>query len=256
MTDKKLNLYGLEKNDAAMAAFLRLKQMGYETPENFDLPIFRAGYAAAIEAMEIAKKKQQKKKNKKFDIYDFVDLRKYKNNRSYYFMETVFYDAENKKTVTTNGSYMVYCDAVILDGYKNKLVDKNGVFVDARFPNWTKVIPEDSDIVETDAGKFAAAIHNTDINMNMTIAAAFKSNNHYKIGEFIFAAYYIKIIEKFINTQKDIKVYVHKEDRLGFDGEVFQPKNERAIKIVGDNATMVIMPCKAEAAKNAIDIVA
>ena len=156
--------------------------------------------------------------------------------------------------VTTNGIYMVYCNSDIPAGYENKIVDKNGVFIDARFPNWTKPIPADSDIKETNAGKFAAAIHNTDINMNMTEAAAFKSDSHYKIGEFVFAAYYIKIIEKFIKTQKDIKVYIRKEDRLSFEGKVFQYKNECAVKIVGDNATMVIMPCKVDAAKNAIDI--
>lgn len=263
MTNNKLKNYGEKMGEAANIALSLLEQKGFSMPEgtekefncNWDL-YFRAGYAAAVEAMEIAKKKQQEKKNKKFDIYDFIDLKKYKNNRSYHFMEGVFYDAENKKAVTTNGIYMVYSDAAIPAGYENKIVDKDGVFIDGRFPNYTKVIPEDKDIVETDAKKFAAAIHNTDVNMNMTIAAAFKnnSNNHYKIGEFIFAAYYIKIIEKFINTQKDIKVYVHKEDRV-LNGEVWQPKTERAIKIVGDNATMVIMPCKADT-KNAVDITA
>lgn len=262
MTDKKLKNYGEDMTEKANIAMSLLKQRGIVFPEDMEKELnvnwslyFRAGYAAAVEAMEIAKKKQQEKKSKKFDIYDFVDLKKYKNNRSYHFMEGVFYDAGNKKMVTTNGIYMVYCDSSIPAGYENKIVDKDGVFIDGRFPNWTKPIPADSDIVETDAGKFAAAIHNTDVNMNMTIAAAFKSDSYYKIGEFIFAAYYIKLIEKFINTQKDIKVYIHKEDRV-LNGEVWQPKTERAVKIVGDSATMVIMPCKTEAAKDAIDIAA
>lgn len=265
MTDKTIKNYGVDFTEEANIALQLLKQKGFEVPEgtekelncNWDL-YFRAGYAAAVEAMEIEKKKKAEKKNKKFDIYDFVDLRKYKNNKSHHFLEGVYYDAENKKTVTTNGIYMVYSDSSIPEGYENKIVDKNGVFIDARFPNWSKVIPADSDIVETDAKKFAAAIHNTDVNMNMTIAAAFKNNskNHYKIGEFVFAAYYIKIIEKFISTQKDIKVYIRKEDRLSFDGTVYQPKNECAIKIIGDNATMVIMPCKADIATNVIDLTA
>lgn len=261
MTDKKLKNYGVEVTEKANIAMSLLKQKGIVFPEGMEKELncnwelyFRAGYAAAVEAMEIEKKKKAEKKNKKFDIYDFVDLKTYKGLKSHHFLEGVFYDNENKKMVTTNGIYMVYCDSTIPAGYENQIVDKNGVFIDARFPNWTKVIPADSDIVETDAGKFAAAIHNTNINMNMTEAAAFKSDSHYKIGEFVIAAYYIKIIEKFINTQKDIKVFVRKEDRLTFDGKVFQPKNECAIKIVGDNATMVIIPCKAEAAKDAIDI--
>lgn len=263
MTDKKLKNYGVDMTEKANVAMSLLKQKGIVFPEDMEKELncnwelyFRAGYAAAVEAMEIEKKKKTEKKNKKFDIYDFVDLKTHKGLKSRHFLEGVFYDDENKKVVTTNGIYMVYSDSAIPAGYENQIVDKNGVFIDARFPNWTKPIPADSDIVETDAGKFAAAIHNTNINMNMTEAAAFKSDSHYKIGEFVIAAYYIKIIEKFINTQKDIKVFVRKEDRLSFDGKVFQPKNECAIKIVGDNATMVIMPCKAEAAKDAIDIAA
>ena len=261
MTDKKLKNYGEDMTEKANVAMSLLRQKGIVFPEDMEKELnvnwslyFRAGYAAAVEAMEIAKKKKTEKKNKKFDIYDFIDLKKYKGLTSHHFLEGVFYDAENKKAVTTNGIYMVYSDCSIPAGYENQIVDKNGVFIDGRFPNWTKPIPADSDIVETDAGKFITAIHNTDVNMNMTIAAAFKSDSHYKIGEFIFAAYYIKIIEKFINTQKNIKVYVHKEDRV-LNGEVWQPKTERAVKIVGDNATMVIMPYKADT-ENAVDIAA
>ena len=173
MTDKTIKNYGDDFTEEANIALQLLKQKGFEVPEgtekelncNWDL-YFRAGYAAAVEAMEIEKKKKAEKKNKKFDIYDFVDLRKYKNNKSHHFLEGVYYDAENKKTVTTNGIYMVYSDSSIPEGYENKIVDKNGVFIDARFPNWSKVIPADRDIVETDAKKFAAAIHNTDVNMN------------------------------------------------------------------------------------------
>lgn len=262
MTDKKLKNYGENYGEAANIALQLIKQKGFSFPEdmekelncNWDL-YFRAGYAAAVEAMEIEKKKKTEKKNKKFDIYDFIDLRKYKGLTSNHFLEGVFYDAENKKAVTTNGVYMVYSDCSIPAGYENQIIDKNGVFIDGRFPNWTKPIPADSDIVETDSAKFIGAIHNTDIKMNMTEAAAFKSDTWYKIGDFCFAAYYIKLIEKFIKTQKDIKVFIHKKDSF-LNGEIWQSKTEKAVKIIGDNATMVIMPGKNTAYETAIDLAA
>lgn len=258
MTKKDITLYGVEKYSTdAMNALQRLHQMGYEWPEGFDtLPIFRAGYAAAVEAMEIAKKKKADKKSKKFDIYDFINLRLHKNKHGYNFMETVYYDGENKRTVTTNGVYMIYCDAAIPEGYENKLVNKDGVFIDARFPSYTKCIPEEKDIIETDAGDFINAIYNTDINMNMTEAAAFKSNTWYKIGEFVFSAYYIKWLSKFLKTQKNVKVFIREKDRLHDNGEIYQPKNECAIKIIGDSATMVIMPGRSSNIENAVDLTA
>lgn len=262
MTDKKLKNYGEDMTEKANIAMSLLKQKGIVFPEDMEKELncnwelyFRAGYAAAVEAMEIEKKKKTEKKNKKFDIYDFIDLKKYKGLTSHHFLEGVFYDAENKKMVTTNGIYMVYCDSSIPAGYENKIVDKNGVFIDGRFPNWTKPIPADSDIVETDSAKFIDAIYNTDIKMNMTDAAAFKSDAWYKIGEFCFAAYYIKLIEKFIKTQKNIKVYIHKEDRV-LNGEVWQSKAEMTVKIIGDNATMVIMPGKSSVYETAINLAA
>lgn len=263
MNNEKLKNYGENYGEAANIALQLIKQKGFQLPEgtekelncNWDL-YFRAGYAAAIEAMEIEKKKKTEKKNKKFNIYDFIDLRKYKNLPSYHFMEGVFYDAENKKTVTTNGIYMIYNDCSIPAGYENKIVDKNGVFIDARFPNWTKPVPADKDLVETDSTAFIDAIHNTDIKMNMTEAAAYKSDVWYKIGDFCFAAYYIKFLEKFIRTQKDIKVFIHKEDRLTFEGMVYQSKTERTVKIVGDSAEMVIMPGKSAAYETAVNLAA
>ena len=108
MTDKKLKNYGEGMTEKANIAMSLLKQKGIVFPEDMEKELncnwelyFRAGYAAAVEAMEIEKKKKTEKKNKKFDIYDFIDLRKYKNLSSYHFMEGIYYDAENKK----NGYY-------------------------------------------------------------------------------------------------------------------------------------------------------
>ena len=123
MTDKKLNFYGMEKSDEALAAFLRLKQMGYEVPDN---------------------------------------------------------------------------------------------------------------------DKFISDVINTNINFNMTMAAANKAYSVYKIGDFVFGAKMIKYMDLFLKTQKNVVVKMYKEDIAG--GDYRKPKNERAVVLEGDSAKMVVMP--------------
>ena len=234
MTEKKLNLYGLEKSIEALAAFQRLKQMGYEVPDNFDLPIFRAGYMAALEDQKINKARAADRKNKKFLIADFID--KYLGyGRD--FLKGVYYDKENNALVTTNGKYLVYttCDNIPVE-YENKIVNKDGVIIDARFPIWQKVIPDNKDIeIVPDNDKFINDVINTNINFNMTMAAANKDRRAYKICDFVFGAKMIKYMDLFLKTQKNVVVKMYKEDG-------YSPKNERAVVLEGDSAKMVIMP--------------
>ena len=249
MTDKRIKNYGVDFTEGANIALQLLEQKGFEVPEgtekelncNWDL-YFRAGFAAAMESIKIEQKKKASKKLKQFDITDFIDLRSYKNYPSRHFLESVYYDVENKKAVTTNGQFLVYQDCAIPEGYENKIVDNNGVFADARFPNWKKVIPEEKETTETDSKKFVNNILKTDILMNKTMAAAFKSDNWYKIGDYIFSDINIKYMAAFLKSQKDCKVFVYKNDRTNEHGTVYKYKNEMAIKIVGPDAVMVMMP--------------
>ncbi len=240
MNNTKLQLYGIEKNDEAMAAYRRLKQMGYEIPDNMDLSIFRAGYMAALEEQKINKARAADRKAKKFIISDFID--KYLSyGRD--FLKGVYYDKENKSVVTTNGNFLVYaaCDDIPAQ-YENQIVDKNGVVIEGRFPNWQKVVPDKKDIeVVPDNDKFISDVINTNINFNMTMAAANKDYRAYKIGEFVFGAKMIKYMDLFLKTQKDVIVKMYKEDRKNYDGSI-QPKNERAVVLKGDSAIMVVMP--------------
>ena len=224
---KKLNLYGLEKHNEAYAAFQRLQQMGFEVPSNFDITIFRAGFMAAIEADKINKARAADRKAKKFVITDFIDIRLDYNRN---FLKGIYYDKENKTMVTTNGCFMVYavCDNIPAQ-YENQIVDKNGVIIEARFPKWQNVVPDNKDVV------------NTNINFNMTMAAANKDRRAYKIGEFVFGAKMIKYMDLFLKTQKNVVVKGYKEDRTRYDGSV-QPRIERAVVLTGDTATMVVMP--------------
>lgn len=237
--NEKINLYGIECNDVAYAAVKRLQQRGWELTDDFDLSIFRAGYAAAIETMKIEKSKKEDRKNKKFIISDYIDT-KMKNRE---FLKGVFYDSENKAAVVTNGNYLIFtnCDSIPAE-YENKIIDKNGVVIEARFPNWKKVVPAESDIMEVDVEKFTSDIVNTDINMSMTMAAAEKSSECFKISDFAMSPKSIKIIAKFLKTQKSVKVYMYKEDTEC--GCYTTLKEEKAITIEGDTATMVIMPCR------------
>ena len=237
--NEKLNLYGLAKTDEAMAAFQRLKQLGYEIPDNMDFPIFRAGFMAALEDLKIKKSRAADRKAKKFLIADFIDTRLGYGRE---FLKGVYYDKDNKALVTTNGNFLVYaaCDDIPAQ-YENQIVDKNGVIIEARFPNWQKVVPEDRDIeVVSDNNKFISDVINTNINFNMTMAAACKDGRAYKIGEFVFGAKMIKYMDLFLRTQKNVIVKMYKEDIAG--GDYCKPKNERAVILKGDSASMVVMP--------------
>ena len=232
--NKELNLYGIEKQDEAMAAFLRLKQLGYVIPDNMDFPIFRAGYMAALEDLKIKKTRAADRKAKKFIISDFIDTRLGYGRE---FLKGIYYDKENKSVVTTNGNFLVYaaCEDIPAQ-YENKIVDKDGVIIEARFPNWQRVIPDKRDIeVVPNNDKFISDVINTNTNFNMTMAAANKDYRAYKIGEFVFGAKMIKYMDLFLKTQKNVIVKMYKEDG-------YQPKNERAVVLKGDSATMVVMP--------------
>lgn len=249
MTDKKIKNYGVEFTENVSIALQLLEQKGFEVPEGTEKELncnwilyFRAGFAAAMESIKIEQKKKASKKLKHFDITDFIDLRSYKNCPSRHFLESVYYDAENKKAVTTNGRFLVYQDCVIPEGYENKIVDNNGVFIEARFPNWKSVIPEDKDIIEVDSKQFVDNVLKTDVLMNKTIAAAFKSDNWYKIGDYIFSDINIKYMAAFFNSQKDCRVFVYKKDKTTEQGTVYKYKNEMAIKIEGPDAVMIMMP--------------
>ena len=122
------------------------------------------------------------------------------------------------------------------------IVDKNGVIIEARFPNWQRVVPKERDIeVVPDNDKFISDVINTNINFNMTMAAACKDGRAYKISEFVFGAKIIKYMDLFLKTQKNVIVKMYKEDRVQYDGSI-QPKTERAVVLKGDSASMVVMP--------------
>ena len=238
--NEKLNLYGLAKTDEAMAAYHRLKQMGYEIPDNIDLSIFRAGYMAALEDQKIKKSRAADRKAKKFLIADFIDTRLGYGRE---FLKGVYYDKDNKALVTTNGCFLVYtaCDDIPAQ-YENKIVDKDGVIIEGRFPNWQRVVPNKKDIeVVPNNNKFISDVINTNTNFNMTMAAANKDYRAYKIGEFVFGAKLIKYMDLFLKTQKNVIVKMYKEDRVQYGGSI-QPKTERAVVLQGDSATMVVMP--------------
>ena len=241
MTDKKLKNYGVEVTEKANIAMSLLKQKGIVFPEDMEKELnvnwslyFRAGYAAALEDQKISKARAADRKNKKFLIADFID--KYIGYGKD-FLKGVYYDKENNALVTTNGNFLVYtaCDNIPVE-YENKIVNKDGVIIEARFPNWQKVIPDNKDIeIIPDNDKFISDVINTNINFNMTMAAANKDRRAYKIGEFVFGAKMIKFMDLFLKTQKNVIVKMYKEDG-------YRPKIENAVVLKGDSATMVVMP--------------
>ena len=241
---KELNLYGLEKHNEAYAAFQRLQQMGYVTPDNFDITIFRAGFMAAIEADKINKARAADRKAKKFIISDFID--KYLNKYGYQrFMAGVYYDVTEKAAVVTNGNYLVFshCDNIPVE-YENKIIGIDGVEIDGRFPNWKKVVPDNKDVRKLNAADkkaFVDDIFNSDINLNMTLA---KCNKYAGPAiaiknEVAFTPIMIKRLTMFLKTQKNVEVFFHKEGLKDY-----QAYNERPIIIKGDTATFIAMPCK------------
>lgn len=210
---------------------------------------FIEGYMAALRSIESEKILKAAKKSNKFNIQDFID--KYKTCGSYEFMSGVYYDNEAKKAVVTNGCYMVLQNCDIPENYADKIVNKGGLFIDGRFPNWRKVMPENKDIEkQLDGDSIKQAIIDFSSKYNLSLAACEKWSAKNTIGgpyEVIKDKLYLtpkmaKYIVKFMTTQKTLSFYAYKEDRF-FDGKLYQRKYERTWVIEGDNATMVFMPC-------------
>ena len=212
---------------------------------------FLEGYKTALKDIESEKMRKAAMKSNKFNIQDFID--KYKTRGSYEFMSGVYYDSEAKKAVVTNGNYMLLQDCEIPENYADKIVNKDGLFIDGRFPNWRKVVPENKDIEkQLDGDSIKQAIIDFSSKYNLSLAACEKWCEKNTIGgpyEVIKDKLYLtpkmaKYIVKFVTTQKTLSFYAYKEDRLTFDGKLYQRKYECTWVIEGDNATMVFMPCK------------
>ncbi len=239
MTNSNLFNYVTKSKNASesLAAFYSLsdrKIIDIEVKEN-GLDLFRAGYIAAIEEIERNAKIKSDKKTGKFNIYNFLDadiLKQCKNGKygARFFLSGVYHDNDNKKLVTTNGRFLVYCDSEnIEECFQNQIVSKDNRIIDGRFPSWLRVIPEKSDLLEVPdikdkiltCSKYAAI---------KTQQQGLKCKDTFYIDGLAVSGYMLFMVSKFIKTQKSVKIYRNKESW------------SKSWEIIGDNATMVFMP--------------
>ena len=202
-----------------------------------ELSYFKAGYIAALQEIERAKKIKSDSKTGKFNIYDFLDVDILKQCKAgkygaRYFLSGVYHDSDNKKLVTTNGNFLIYCDAgPIEECFKNQIVSKENRIIDGRFPQWQRVVPSMADMVEVEncADKIMTCNQFTG---NKTQPQAAKCKDTFYIDGLALSSYMLFMISKFIKTQKSVIIYRNKESY------------NKAWSIIGDNATMVFMPLK------------
>lgn len=241
MTNSNLFNYVTKSKNASesLAAFYSLsdrKIIDIEVKEN-GLDLFRAGYIAAIEEIERNTKIKSDNKNNKFNIYDFLDagiLKEVKNGRGRLFLSGVYHDNDNKKLVTTNGNFLVYCDSGnIEECFQNQIVSKDNRIINGFFPSWQRVIPDNDDIVEVSdikdkiltCSQYAAI---------KTQPQGLKCKDTFYIDGLALSGYMLFMVSKFIKTQKSVKIYRNKENWA------------KSWEIIGDNATMVFMPLKVD----------
>lgn len=241
MTNSNLFNYVTKSKNASesLAAFYSLsdrKIIDIEVKEN-GLDLFRAGYIAAIEEIERNAKIKSDSKTGKFNIYDFLDadiLKQCKAGKygASYFLSGVYHDNDNKKLVTTNGMFLVYCDSEnIEECFQNQIVSKDNRIIDGRFPNWQRVIPEKSDLLEVPdikdkiltCSQYAAI---------KTQQQGLKCKDTFYIDGLAMSGYMLFMVSKFIKTQKSVAIYRNKENWA------------KSWEIIGDNATMIFMPLR------------
>ena len=174
-------------------------------------------------------------KTGKFNIYDFldIDILKQCKTRKYgakWFLSGVYHDNDNKKLVTTNGIFLVYCDSGnIEECFQNQIVSKDNRIIDGMFPAWQRVIPEKSDLLEVPdikdkiltCSQYAAI---------KTQQQALKCKDTFYIDGLALSGYMLFMVSKFIKTQKSVIIYRNKENW------------SKSWEIIGDKATMVFMP--------------
>ena len=204
-----------------------------------ELSYFKAGYIAALQEIERNAKIKSDSKTGKFNIYDFLDadiLKQCKAGKygAKYFLSGVYHDNDNKKLVTTNGNFLIYCDSEnIEECFQNQIVSKENRIIDGRFPNWQRVIPEKSDLLEVPdikdkiltCSQYAAI---------KTQQQGLKCKDTFYIDGLAVSGYMLFMVSKFIKTQKSIKIYRNKDSYC------------KAWEIIGDNATMIFMPLRVD----------
>ena len=173
---------------------------------------------------------------KTLDFYKFVS-----SDRCRLFLTGVYYKDGIKWA--TNGCVALKIKESYPEKFEDKIVSKELTYIEGKFPNVQKVIPELSDMEEM-----------TDVSPNDVLLKEFKALKslfaiHRKISgnwdtfryvlpnhsEILFKTW--ELVMHFLECYPDSKLYCHKEDDDGL-----RRKNEKSLMLISGDATFVFMP--------------
>lgn len=179
--------------------------------EKLDYDSFMAGYNAALAELDRQKKIKTDRKNKKLIAEDFLRTdSSFVNTR--YFMSGVYHT--DGKQVVTDGRYLLVHNAEYNKDYEGKII-KDGKEIEGRYPQYERVIPDDSELVED-------SLLTVDVVKSIASASKAKSikkqnNQIVKIMQgdktlVIFSMAIIKKLEKFLDCYPSSVIMRHEDD--------------------------------------------
>ena len=218
-----------EKKNIALKYFENSKAINFDD--------FYRGFESAFLEIETQNALKTDRKSGKFIINDFIHLDKnYPNN----FSQGVY--REEGKEIVTDGRYLIVHNENNYDpSLEGKIVDIYGKILNARFPNYKRVLPDDANLKPSpisfsfeDLKKINVAIKTKSPDKLSKIFVGIK-DNYYNIA---FNALILKNLYRFMNVYNDAKLFapVDDEDRLGKAWKIIDEKT-------GD--FMIFMPCDA-----------
>ena len=179
--------------------------------ERLDYESFSAGYNAALAELDRQKQIKTDRKNKKLIVEDFLRTDSGFVSRRY-FMSGVYH--EDGKQVVTDGRYLLVHHAEYDKVFEGKVI-KDGKEIKVQYPQYKRVIPEDSELVEDNT---------LNVNVIKSISSASKTKRIEKQYEQIvkivsgdktlvmFTMAIIKKLEKFLYCYPSAVIMRHADD--------------------------------------------
>lgn len=183
-------------------------KMNENTEKELDFDSFKKGWECCLDELEKQKALNKERKSGKLIIEDFIN-----DSKSIQSALTGIYHDKGKQICSDGYSLLVHNNAGYEAELEGKIISKEGVEIECRYPNYEKVIPDFGYMKETndftlDDLKIISSsckLRNKD---------TLKNKHYVQIADVVkLSMLIVKTVEKFWYVYPEAKLYCHEDNR-------------------------------------------